>query len=270
VTKLCIYHGNCADGFGAAWAVRHALGNGVEFYPGVYQHEPPDVKDREVVMVDFSYKRPVLEKMINEAKSVTVIDHHKTAKDDLLPLMMTGVLAGQFDTEKSGAMLAWEWFNPGKEPPALIRHIQDRDLWKFELEGTREIQAAVFSYPYDFQVWDKLMAMEPQELRKDGAAIERKHFKDIREFIQVAAWRMDLAGYNIPTLNAPYFWSSDAGHIMAENEPFAACYWDSPDGLVFSLRSTDKGVDVSEIAKQYGGGGHRNASGFKVPRGTFF
>lgn len=51
---------------------------------------------------------------------------------------------------------------------------------------------------------------------------------------------------------------------MAQGELFAACYWDTPTGRVFSLRSTDEGMDVSVIASQYGGGGHRNAAGFRV------
>lgn len=275
--KLCIYHGNCADGFGAAWVVRKALGNEVEFYPGVYQQEPPDVTGRDVILVDFSYKRAVIEKMLETAKSITIIDHHKTAIEDLMPLEpITSLphdprspLFFHFDMAHSGAMLAWLHFFPGQEPPALIRHIEDRDLWKFQIEGTREVQAAVFSFPYDFEVWDKLMAMDAQELRKDGAAIERKHFKDIREFIGAAAGRMVIAGHNVPALNAPYFWSSDAGHIMAEGEPFAACYWDTPDGQIFSLRSSSNGgMDVSEIAKQFGGGGHKNAAGFKLPLGS--
>lgn len=275
---LCIYHGNCADGFGAAWAVRHALGDGVEFHPGVYQQDPPDVTGRKVILVDFSYKRPVLEAMATErAQSVLILDHHKTAADDLsgfpeppadLPnhkgwLPNEGIYA-TFDMERSGARLAWDHFNHG-EPPALIKHIEDRDLWRFELPGTREIQAAVFSFPYDFDVWDKLMRQNPEELRNDGAAIERKHFKDIREFIAVAGDRMNIAGHDVPVLNAPYFWSSDAGHIMSEGEPFAACYWDTPDGRVFSLRSADDGLDVSEIAKQFGGGGHKHAAGYKIP-----
>jgi oligoribonuclease NrnB/cAMP/cGMP phosphodiesterase (DHH superfamily) len=79
---------------------------------------------------------------------------------------------------------------------------------------------------------------------------------------------MDIAGNNVPVLNAPYFWSPDAGHIMAQGEPFAACYWDVANGeRVFSLRSADDGVDVSEIAKKFGGGGHPHASGFKVRQG---
>jgi hypothetical protein len=57
---LCIYHGNCADGFTSAWVMHHAYLGGIELYAGTYGQEPPDVTDREVYMVDFSYKRPVL------------------------------------------------------------------------------------------------------------------------------------------------------------------------------------------------------------------
>lgn len=290
---ICIYHGNCADGFGAAWSVRHALGDDVEYYPGVYQQDPPDVTGKHVILVDFSYKKPVLDAMNKVAKSMLILDHHKSAAEDLAayapPLMGYGEdnwdthkrdYAGyatsdvepqtpraKFDMEKSGAMLAWEFFNPRKPAPSLIEVIQDRDLWKFEIPGTREMQAALFSYPYDFEVWDHLMQRDLGELFSEGVALERKHFKDIKEFIRVAARRMTIAGHDVPCLNAPYFWSSDAGHIMAQGEPFAACYWDTPTGRVFSLRSADDGEDVSAVAVQYGGGGHKAAAGFQVPHG---
>lgn len=273
--KLCIYHGNCADGFGAAWVVRLAYGaDNVEFHPGVYQDPPPNVEGREVIIVDFSYKRPIMERICEDAATVLVLDHHKSAMEDLAGLEEWAVLAGMpgqvdvyFDMTRSGAMMAWNHFFEGPAPK-LIQHIQDRDLWKFDLPGTREIQAAVFSYPYDFDVWDKLMnsfndAWETP-LFNEGAAIERKHFKDIHEFIKAAAYRMEIAGHDVPVLNAPYFWSSDAGHIMGKGEPFAACYWDTPDGRVFSLRSDENGLDVSEIAKQFGGGGHKHAAGYRV------
>lgn len=65
----------------------------------------------------------------------------------------------------------------------------------------------------------------------------------------------------------PYTLVSDAAHLMAQGQPFAACYWDTEEGRVFGLRAADDGVDVSEIAKEYGGGGHAKAAGFKVPRG---
>ena len=81
---LCIYHGNCADGFGAAWAVRKALGaENVDFHAGVYQSPPPDVTDRDVIMVDFSYKRDVVAEMAEKARRVLILDHHKSAFEDL-------------------------------------------------------------------------------------------------------------------------------------------------------------------------------------------
>ncbi|MNH03662.1 hypothetical protein D3C79_629310 [compost metagenome] len=79
--------------------------------------------------------------------------------------------------------------------------------------------------------------------------------------------RLVIAGHDVPVASLPYTLTSDAGHLMSQGELFAACYWDTPEGRVFSLRSNDDGLDVSEIAKQYGGGGHRNASGFRVPFG---
>lgn len=276
---LCIYHGNCADGFGAAWAVRHALGEeNVEFFAGFYGKPAPDVTGRKVVMVDFSYKRPVLDAMAERAQSILILDHHKSAAEDLVGLPPppplprgsgwvpeTGVYAW-FDMDHSGAMLAWNHFNTD-DPPELLRHIEDRDLWKFKLHGTREVQIALFSYPYDFEIWNSFMdggAMACSKLYLEGEAIQRKHMKDIAEFRGVAERRMLILGHNVPVLNAPYFHSSEAGQQMAAEQPFAACYWDQPDGRVFSLRSAETGIDVSAIAKRYGGGGHKNAAGFKI------
>lgn len=276
---LCIYHGNCADGFGAAWAVRAALGNdAVDFHGATYQTPPPDVTGRTVIMVDFSYKRDVLLAMGDAAKSILILDHHKTAAADLdifplppadLPgergwLPDSGIYAF-FDLDRSGAGLAWDHFHLGPRP-ALINHIEDRDLWRFKLIGTRTIQANVFSYPYDFAVWDKMMQADLGEMVLAGEAIERKHFKDIDELLAVATRRMIIGGHSVPVASMPYTLSSDAGHKLAKGEPFAACYMDGPTDRVFSLRSADDGLDVSEIATAYGGGGHKHAAGFAVPR----
>ncbi|WP_262498730.1 phosphohydrolase [Pseudomonas sp. WS 5071] len=296
--KMCIYHGNCADGFGAAWVVRKALGSDVEFVAGIYGQEPPDVAGKDVVIVDFSYKYDILAALARKANSVIVLDHHKSAAEDLarfesfhagveedtrrddgatlLGWKTAHVMANSqngptiaccFDMNRSGAMLAWDHYFPNQEPPQLLRHIEDRDLWLFKLEGTREIQANLFSYPYDFEVWDQLVAADVLTLVSDGAAIERKHHKDVAELVGVTKRRLKIGGFDVPVASLPYTLTSDAGHLMAQGEPFAACYWDTPTGRVFSLRSTDEGIDVSEIASQYGGGGHRNASGFRVPFG---
>ncbi len=262
---LCIYHGNCADGFGAAWVVRKAFGeSGVEFFAGKYGDAPPDVSNRVVYVVDFSYPREVLQKMAESALHVIVLDHHKTAKDQLEGLADVETV---FDMERSGARITWDFFFPDIDPPALILHIEDRDLWRFGLAGTREIQSCVFSYPYDFKVWDELMASSMQALRKDGEAIERKHQKDVAELVGVTKRRMVIGGHDVPVANLPYTLVSDAAGSLAVGEPFAACYWDTETHRIFGLRSAPEGVDVALIAQQYGGGGHAHSAGFRVPYG---
>ncbi|MDT8281461.1 MAG: DHHA1 domain-containing protein [Gammaproteobacteria bacterium] len=271
---LCIYHGNCLDGFAAAWSVHHALGEAVDFYKGIHQQSTPDVQGRDVILVDFSYKKQVIEDMLATAASITILDHHISAEEDLSALLKSGKISGLFDMDQSGAMLAWSWFNPALPVPELIAHIQDRDLWLFKLDGTQEINAALSSYPFDFEVWDGLMDSNSTSLdmlRQEGRAIERKLQKDISQLIASGIRRMIIAGYDVPVLNASSAYVSDAGNIMSAGEPFAACYWDHANGRSFSLRSRDDesvpGVDVAEIAKKYGGGGHRHAAGFTVAIG---
>lgn len=273
---LIIYHGNCADGFSAAWCFWRKYGKGAEYVAGVYQQNPPDVVGRDVFLVDFSYKRAIVEQMLVQAKSVTLIDHHKTAIEDLQPLFRQDSYMGEpsqlnyfTDLNRSGATLAWDYLFPGEQRPPLLGHIEDRDLWRFKLQNTREIQAFVFSHEYNFEQWDKLMSASPVELLQmtaAGAAIERKHHKDVAELVGVCKRRMVIGGYDVPVASLPYTLVSDAGHLMAQDEPFAACYWDTPAGRVFGLRAAQNGIDVSAIATQYGGGGHVKAAGFTVPR----
>jgi oligoribonuclease NrnB/cAMP/cGMP phosphodiesterase (DHH superfamily) len=140
------------------------------------------------------------------------------------------------------------------------------------LTSSREVNAYVFANDYGFSEWSILedMLSEQQgvvDVARAGAAIEKKHHKDVAELVRVCQRTMIIGGYKVPVANIPYTLTSDAGHLMAKGERFAACYWDTPNGRVFSLRSTDEGLDVSLIAKGYGGGGHRNASGFQMPLG---
>jgi hypothetical protein len=294
---ICIFHANCADGFGAAWAVWKRWGDEVEFVPGVYGKEPPDVAGKNVLLVDFSYKRPVLEaigrEMTVRGGTITILDHHKTAQADLEPFIGNGLfgisdlrelsdfcafsgvlpIRATFDMEKSGAVLTWEFLHA--EPvPQLLLYVQDRDLWRFQLPLSREIAAYVFSLPYDFRRWSDMAAMAEDamlllNMADQGGAIERKHSKDIGELLAQTRRSMRIGGYDVPVANLPYTMSSDAAGMLAEGQPFGACYFDRNDGQrIFSLRSRgDTGIDVSEIAKGYGGGGHRNAAGFQAPLG---
>lgn len=264
---LVIYHGNCADGFSAAWCFWRKYKERADYFAGVYSKEPPDVKGRVVYLVDFSYPRDVTVKMLLDAKRITLIDHHKSALEDLIDVVP---LQDQFvDLNRSGAGLAWDFLFPEEPRPLLLNHVEDRDLWRFKLANTREIQSNLFSFEYKFELWDKMMQADQVELLKmtvAGAAIERKSRKDIAELLAVCKRRMVIGGHDVPVANLPYTMSSDAGVEMGKGELFAACYMDSANSRTFSLRSSSDGLDVSEISKLYGGGGHAKASGFRVPR----
>lgn len=295
-TPLCIYHANCMDGFTAAWVVRKALGEDVEFFAASYGTESPDVTGRDVIMVDFSYKRPVIEAMMARANTILILDHHVTAKDDLTPFRveecgggkfvwpdLVGMwrdfeelarppIAALFDMNRSGAQITWDFFNPKLNRPLLVDYTGDRDLWRFELAFSREVNTFISAYDQEFLNWDYLNAMlhdmmSLQHVAELGGAMEKKHHKDIGEMVGASKRRMIIGGHDVPVANLPFTMSSDAGNLMCAGEPFAATYLDTPHGRAFSLRSTDAGLDVSEIAKTYGGGGHRNAAGFKRPLG---
>lgn len=265
MSTICIYHGpGCLDGFASAVVFNKFAKSkemDVEFVVGIYQTPPPDVTGKDVVLLDFSYKRDVLLEMASKANSITILDHHKTAEEDLKDLPFN--VECHFDMERSGVMMTWNYFFPDERPPMLIKIIQDRDLWKFELNGTKEFTAALFSYPLDFDLWESFLD-EPYGLYMEGKALLRKQEKDVESLIKNLAYRTTIAGYDVPVINVPAMFASDVGAIMSVGEPFAASYFDLPDGRVYSLRSQPDGVDVSEIAKAMGGGGHKHAAGFKV------
>ncbi len=272
---LVIFHKNCADGVGAAWSFWKQYKDSYEYHPGVYNESVPDILDRDVYLVDFSYKRDVVELICQYANKVVLLDHHASALDDLWDL------SSKFDNfdmthatnTKSGCMIAWDYVKKKEQhkrtTPLLLQHIQDRDLWKFELPHTREITTALFSYEMNFQSYDKLMKLNKVGIKKlisEGEVLNRKFFRDLKMVIDGASRRFEIGGYNVPVTNCNYLFASEAGNIMAVNEPFSATYYDTEKHRVFSLRSLKTGINVSEIAKQYGGGGHVNAAGFKVDR----
>lgn len=264
---LCIYHGHCADGFASAWVVRKAFLGNVDFHAGCYGDDPPEVSGRDVFLVDFSYPRPVLEAMVAVADSVTILDHHATAAADLdsLPGAIT-----RFDPDHSGCMITWQYFFGSQTPPALLLHIEDRDLWQFAMDRTREILAGLFSHPYDFDAYDYWMADSTtlDGLATDGAAILRKMRRDLEELLPLMTRQMWIGGHRVPAVNLPLTLASEAAGALAIGQPFAACYWDGPDVRTFSLRSDSYGLDVSRIARRYGGGGHPHAAGFRTAYGV--
>ena len=277
---LIIYHASCADGFGACMAAYKRFGDNADYYTGFYNETPPDCANRKVYLLDFSYKKDVVLEMLKVAEDVTILDHHKSAIEDLADLFMKQLpelsqgkyLHGVLDASRSGAMIAWNYFFPkldfsdvDKITPELIKYIQDRDLWKFELEGSKEIALAIFSYPYDFDTWEGLFEMPIEDLINEGRALLRKHNKDIEEYLKVGVRKINIGAHKVPVVNVPYFYGSDACNILCQNEPFAAYYWDGATHRNWGLRSAPDGLDVAEIAaKNFNGGGHKHAAGFRT------
>lgn len=259
---LCIYHHGCIDGFAAAWAVRYFYLGEVDFHPGIYGAPPPDVTDREVILVDFSYKRDVMLTLIDQARRVLVIDHHKTAQEDLKDLPSKAITV--FDMTKSGSMLTWETFFVGEMPPLIFDHIQDHDLWRFALPMTREVIAAAYSYPMDFGTWDKLTQRPILELEHEGRPLIRQRRADICTLLDTATRWITLAGVAIPAANVPVMFVSEVAGELAKGQPFAAAYYDDDNGRKWSLRSDQDGADVAAIAEAFGGGGHKHAAGFRM------
>lgn len=287
---ICIYHGGCADGFTAAWVVRNALGDGANavFIPAKYGDAPPDVNGAHVVIVDFSYPRDVLFEMAGRARSVLVLDHHKTARDDLAELPEPHEDYWQnknaygpgdsdpvaiFDMDRSGAQIAWDFFNPGQTPPPLVDFVADRDLWRWNLPDSRPINAVIQSWLQTFRAWDQLNDRIRDDVSQgfvaaEGIAVLRAEQKMVDDIIADTARPMKIAGRTVNVANCPRALASVVAGTLAEDHDFGACYVDTPDGRVFSLRSRGDGAaDVSAIAKSYGGGGHPKAAGFTAPRG---
>jgi hypothetical protein len=265
LTPICIYHSGCPDGFTAAWIVHHvhsAVG-GIELWPAQYGDDPPDVAGRDVTIVDFSYKRPIMEHIRDTAKTLRVLDHHKTAAEDLHGLAGPEGSVVIFDMNRSGAMLAWDYYHQGEDPPPLVCYVQDRDLWTRALPDNAEVFGAITSRPYTTEAWDALAAAPLDQLVAEGRAVAMYRERLIEQAV-ANAFEGRVCGHAVLVANCAYAIGSEVAGRLAEGRPFGAYYLDLPGGVrQWGLRSTDAGLDVATVAESAGGGGHRHAAGFK-------
>lgn len=258
---LVIYHANCTDGFGAAYAAWKLLGDRATYFPAKYGEAPPDVKDKCVVVLDFSYDNATTKRMIADARSFLVIDHHKSAMVELHDVSCT-----HFDMNHSGAMLSWKFFHPGKDAPRMIKHIEDRDLWKWEIPYSKEFAAAFDMVPFDFEEFDKYLDDSAVDDAQERGAYILAYSKTVISKIAKNAHARKLHGKDVLVVNSPH-WMSEIGNALSTRCDFAVIwYYDhSTRQVKVSLRAHHDDADVSEVAKKYGGGGHRKAAGFALP-----
>lgn len=274
---ICFYHdAHCVDGFTAAWAIRQKFRH-CHFVPANYNEPLPipleEMAGRNILMVDFSVKAPVMRELAEVANAIVVLDHHKSAVEELEPVLAEkGKVTGVLDMTKAGAMLAWEWAWGAVPAPLIVQYAQDRDLWQFAMGDTRAIYAVLSSHEFEFELWTKL-AKEieahhtRQKLVEEGEAILRAEKRIRDQAVADTIRTMRFGPYEVPVVNLPKAWMSDVLNVLAQHAPFAAGYYDRADGRrEFSLRSNGD-VDVSQIAMAYGGGGHRPAAGFVMEAG---
>lgn len=307
---LIVYHASCSDGAGAAFAAWCKYGEDAEYRAARHGEtlSAEDVQDRQVFLLDFSYSRAECER-IAESKplAVRIFDHHLSTEREFAGLLhdkdFWGYLPNMVpfsvvvDKERSGAVLAWEWFhgtrfcgNSDPHPvPEILRYIEDRDLWRWTLPRSREVSAAlesrgvrenfrklvllfsddVFRMGVDVSSRSGIVG-GIQALADEGEAILRARDQQVAVVLAEAEeirFPHDGRDHLVWAANSPLL-QSEIGAALAERSGTFGAVWhrDGRSGqFKVSLRSV--GVcDVSEIAERLGGGGHMHASSFRCER----
>jgi oligoribonuclease NrnB/cAMP/cGMP phosphodiesterase (DHH superfamily) len=293
---VCLYHDDCFDGLGSAWALSKRFPDAQFISVRYYEPIPTDLLDKSVYVVDFCYPLTELMQIAAIARELHVLDHHK-GKEEVVEQFNQAIHAlgwdptkfrAIFDQSRSGAKLTWETLLPEYCTPSIIEFISDRDLWTFQHDETELVMAGLGSYPMDLAVWDELFQWSPDfsdraddvmtsatihphfeamnKLYDAGFVVVRKMKVDVDRIISLAERTIELQGYSVPFINIPRMLVSEALSKLAKNQPFAVGYFDTAEYREFSLRSTEDGIDVIDIAKPYGGGGHPRSAGFRIPR----
>ena len=266
---LIIYHAHCMDGCAAAWAAWTSLGEtDCVMYPANYQEPPPPIEGYErVYIVDFSYKKDVLEEMFKVNENITIIDHHKSAQDELSAWADHPEIV--FDLEHSGAVLTWQYFNPGVDVPRLLQYVEDRDLWKWELPDSLEVSTALRARGFSPDTFGSALKIPIEQLAEEGALILSYRDSLIASLVANQSMLQVVAEgtvYTVPACQAACL-VSEVGHELIDDErgdPFSLSWKRTNDGKAkISLRGHDR-VDCGQLARLRGGGGHPNAAGFTM------
>lgn len=286
--QVVVHHFPCADGDCAAWIVKKHNPD-IELVPCKAGSEPmvplDHFADKRVIYVDICPMPDYLLRLATLARSVLIIDHHKTNYERIQAMgQVPDNVKFIFDMNYSGCQLTWRYFSNADEP-WFVQCIGDRDTWKFMLPFTREyfsgmseqglLCQAGFQTMYDNS---RNSSFIDNVLQKGIKEIEFRDrcISDIVEYRKLECtyaeegqqYRVWLYTCDNKTL------SSDVGNrLMAVpfNDgvmPDFSIGWsyDVVENFFnLSMRSIDQCKDVSAICAKYGGGGHRNAAGCRVP-----
>lgn len=313
MTTYVCYHYPCPDGVFAALAAHAALSSGpapVRFVPlTVYQPKEERlamvdttfVHADTVYLLDFSGGPEFVVKLCSVARAVHLLDHHKTALEDIDALKAAGSLPGNLhmtpDMARSGASIARDAFalhEAGRASASTLRvidYIEDNDLWKHALPHSKPFSAGFADLGLEMDVnkngdlWATLQALDADALIARGAAVVERNNATIAAEV-ATAFVVTLPHYATPVRclavvtaapdlrsamgNALALLSAErglapAGVIVYVEEGQGAA---SADTFKVSVRSTGD-FDTTTLTRALGGGGHKNASSCIIPRATF-
>jgi len=271
---LCIYH-NDADGRASAAIVRRALGNETNLCEMKYGDSLPLeevlVADH-IIIVDFSLPREDMERLA-AYHQLTWIDHHKTAMEEMADI--SDKWPGIRGTNEAACVLTWNYFYPDERVPLAIQLVGDRDIWRWNHQETGAFNEGLFQLntnPRNDRLWTPLLDDDQSlidEIIEHGKALREARLKAIQSSTARYGYPVHFEGYRTLAINMRG--SGDLGeHIRNHGYEVAYCYIDNVlDGELYTFVSlySDE-VDVAEIARHFGGGGHAGASGFHFKRGS--
>lgn len=255
---VVIYHKNCQDGFGAAWAAWRKFGDAASYVPALDRESYPEgVGNKEVYIVDFCFGESVTKELLQKNNKVVVLDHHMSSKE-----LVESLPEHVYSDTDSGAKITWKYFHPDIPVPQLIEYISDGDTWAHALPDYKEIEGYIHIHELEFSTFDQLA----EELEKSrDSVIEKgkvlnKQFDNLVQEHMEKAMLVEFEGYEVYAVNASSFLRSELGHRLAiEKGPFSMVYRYERDTLKISLRG-DGSIDCTKLAEKYGGGGHHDAA----------
>lgn len=271
--SVVFYHANCIDGYAAAWAAWKILGVQASYQPVRHNTAMPAFpKGAVVYIVDFCYSAEELIAAAKIAKKVVVLDHHISAQKELEAYCENNELPDNleinFVQEHSGCVIAWQYFHADIAAPKLLLHVEDNDLWNHVLPNTDAICKALYlCLPDKFDDFEKITL---ENLLREGTVLLKQHKLSVKRLLK-ARHTVELAGQKGLAVNAPSMFASDLGHelaLLSGTFGLIYSYQGSRECYECGLRSIGE-FDVSKIALQFDGGGHKNASGFRLSKNEF-
>jgi oligoribonuclease NrnB/cAMP/cGMP phosphodiesterase (DHH superfamily) len=272
---LIIYHKIDFDGQCSGAIVKHKYPD-AELYGMNYSDPFPWHKlviHEEVVMVDFSLQPFTEMERLNNNCDLTWIDHHKTAIKDSVDLGLSGI-KGERLVGFAACELTWGYYHPQAVMPRAVYLLGRYDIWDHTCPDTVPFQyglrlnpdtkpdSPVWPMLFDPVVCDTIIAATISV----GKTILQYEAQQNAAICRYSSFETLIHGYRVITVNAALSGSMvfDSIYDPARHDAMCIFSYSRRGDWRLSFYSTKPEVDVSALAKEFGGGGHAGAAGCHV------